>query len=90
MPGVRDVYLEVGLARSVQSPGLRRLADTSEAPKIFRHVLASLFGCSQETLRNWERSCSSLAAVTNYAQCSADPRLDDQAAGHILTTATLM
>lgn len=85
VPGARDVYLRVGGSLGAfKAQVYAGWLTHREAPKISRHVLASLFGCSQETLRNWERELGSqLAVVTNYAQCAADPRLDDQAAGHI-------
>lgn len=85
VPGARDVYLRVGGSLGAfKAQVYAGWLTHREAPKISRHVLAGLFGCSQETLRNWERDLgSSLAVVTNYAQCAADPRLDDRAASHI-------
>jgi len=85
VPGARDVYLRVGgslgcFKAQVYAGWLTH----REAPKISRRVLANLFGCSQETLRNWERELgTSLTVVTNYAQCAANPKLDDQAASYI-------
>lgn len=85
VPGARDVYLRVGGSLGAfKAQVYAGWLTHREAPKISRRVLADLFGCSQETLRNWERELgSSLAVVTNYAQCAANPRLDDQAASHI-------
>lgn len=85
VPGARDVYLRVGGSLGAfKAQVYAGWLTYREAPKISRRVLAGLFGCSQETLRNWERELgSSLAVVTNYAQCAADPRLDDRAASHI-------
>ena len=85
VPGARDVYLRVGGSLGAfKAQVYAGWLTYREAPKISRRVLASLFGCSPETLRNWERELgSSLAVVTNYAQCAADPRGDDLAAGYI-------
>jgi hypothetical protein len=85
VPGARDVYLRVGgTLGAFKAQVYAGWLTHREAPKISRQVLAALFGCSQETLRNWERELgSSLAVVPNYAQCAVDPRLDDWVASHI-------
>ena len=85
VPGAPDVYIRVGgslgaFKAQVYAGWLAH----RQGPKIARQTLEGLFGCTEETLRNWERQLGAeLVVVTNYAQCASHPHDDERVADHI-------
>jgi hypothetical protein len=79
IPGTNDVYLRVsGDIGDFKARLYAGWLAYRQDPKIARCTLAALFGCSEDTLRNWEARLGGVVEViTNYAQSAADPKEDD-------------
>jgi hypothetical protein len=78
IPGVHDIYVEVaGDIGDFKAIVYAAWLTHREGPTIARETLCGLFGCTDDTLRNWEtRLGETLTLVRNYAQTALDPKED--------------
>lgn len=79
IPGVRDVYLKVsGSVGDFKTQVYAGWLTYRQDPKIARDTLCTLFACTKDTLRNWEKRLgSTIEIITNWSQSAVNPLEDD-------------